>query len=206
MKKISLLTTMIMTGAQIFGNGNNVKNNQTQENKQINTQPLKKNCNFVNMPDVLVGRVITKLEKENKTKDIFCDGEGLKMVYYLIEDGIDYNLNLGVTLNLKSKMTFPEVQEFKKDFKEKLYEYNTFFKTLDKNNLGRIPLPDKEVIRFYGKIEGIDDRFMVIGKYEYDRKNDKYQMYANSKSYEELKRIGLFEGINDIKVIDEVIY
>lgn len=165
---------------------------------------MSKTCNYVNLPDVLVGRVITKLEQENKTDDIFCDGEGLKMAYYLVEDN-EYNLNVGVVLNIKNQMTYEEINEFKKDFQNKLYAYNTFFKTLNKENLGRIPLPDKEVIRFYGKIENIDDKFLVIAKYEYDRKKNKYEMYANSKSYGELNRIGLF-GDMDVKISDEVIY
>mgnify|MGYP003587333640 FL=1 len=147
-------------------------------------------CSFIEKPDIFLERVINKIKKENKTNDIFCDIDGLKVAYYLVENE-DYNLNLGISINVDEKTTN---DNFKNNFYFKLKEYNNFFKTIDKSNLGNLPLPDKEVLRFFGKIANTE-QFFFIGKYEYDRKTDKYTMLANSTMKDFLDQLDLFKGM-----------
>jgi len=61
-------------------------------------------CNFVQNPDVLIDRVIKKIQIEKKSNEIFCDSDDLKMTYYII-DGEDYNLNVGVAINIDETTT-----------------------------------------------------------------------------------------------------
>ena len=157
-------------------------------------------CNFVKNSDVLVDRVIKKIQIEKKSDEIFCDSDDLKMAYYII-DGEDYNLNVGVAINIDETTTN---NQFKYKFYEKLEEYKKFIQTLDRKNLGNLPLPDKEVVRFYAKIANTD-KFFIIGKYEYDRKNDTYTLYASTNGKELFENIGLFSGMN-VKYTDEVVY
>lgn len=157
-------------------------------------------CSFVHNPDALLERVIKKIKTEKKSDEIFCDGEELKMAYYII-DNEDYNLNLGISISIDQTTTN---NEFKNKFYQKLEEYNKFLQSVDKKNLGDLPLPDKEVLRFYAKIANTD-KFFIIGKYEYDRKNNKYTMYASTTGRELFENIGLFSGMN-VKYTDEIIY
>ena len=120
-------------------------------------------CSFVHNPDALLERVIKKIKTEKKSDEIFCDSEELKMAYYII-DNEDYNLNLGISISIDQTTTN---NEFKNKFYQKLEEYNKFLQSVDKKNLGDLPLPDKEVLRFYAKIANTD-KFFIIGKYEYD--------------------------------------
>ena len=157
-------------------------------------------CNFVQNSDVLVDRVIKKIQIEKKSDEIFCDSDDLKMAYYII-DGEDYNLNVGVAINIDETTTN---NQFKYKFHERLEEYKKFIQTLDRKNLENLPLPDKEVVRFYAKIANTD-KFFIIGKYEYDRKKDTYTLYANTNGKELFDNIGLFSGMN-VKYTDEVVY
>ena len=67
-----------------------------------------------------------------------------------------------------------------------------------------MPLPDKEVIRFYGQIDPYKMTFFV-GKYEYDRKTNKYKMIVNANGKKMFDQIGLFNGIN-VEYTDEMIF
>jgi len=51
----------------------------------------------------------------------------------------------------------------------------------------------------------IGDKFFIIGKYEYDRKNNTYTFYASSTGKELFENIGLFSGMN-VKYTDEIVY
>ena len=144
-------------------------------------------CSFVHNPDALLERVIKKIKTEKKSDEIFCDSDDLKMLYYLIQ-GEDYNLNLGVSINIDETTTN---NQFKNKFYQKLEEYNKFLQSVDKKNLGDLPLPDKEVLRFYAKIANTD-KFFIIGKYEYDLKTKEYQLVVNSKAKEYFEKINLF--------------
>ena len=157
-------------------------------------------CSFVHNPDALLERVIKKIKTEKKSDEIFCDSEELKMAYYII-DNEDYNLNLGISISIDQTTTN---NEFKNKFYQKLEEYNKFLQSVDKKNLGDLPLPDKEVLRFYAKIANTD-KFFIIRKYEYDRKSNKYTMYASTTGRELFENIGLFSGMN-VKYTDEIIY
>ena len=84
-------------------------------------------CSFIEKPDIFLERVINKIKKENKTNDIFCDIDGLKVAYYLVENE-DYNLNLGISINVDEKTTN---DNFKNNFYFKLKEYNNFFQTIE---------------------------------------------------------------------------
>lgn len=156
-------------------------------------------CNFIKNPDVLLERTINKIKAEKKTEDITCDADNLKMAYYLLENE-DYNLNLGISINIDDTTTN---DEFKNAFYKKFNDYKVFFQTLDRKNLGDLPLPDKEVLRFYGKIANTN-QFFIIGKYEYDRKNNTYTLFANSSGKELFDKIGLFTGIKiEYRKLDE---
>ncbi len=147
-------------------------------------------CDFIKGPDTLLERTINKIKSENKTGDIICDVDNLKMAYYLVENE-EYNLNLGVFVNIDETTTN---EQFKNGFLKKFNDYRVFFQTLNRKNLGDLPLPDRDILRFYGKIKGTDQVF-IIGKYEYDRKLNKYTMFANSSGKELFDKIGLFTGI-----------
>jgi len=89
-----------------------------------------------------------------------------------------------------------------------LDEYKNFFTKIDTKNLGKNPLPDKEIVRFY--VQFPDEKsIIIIGKYEYDLKTKQYQMVVNSKAKEYFEKIQLFEKIPQIQNIaysDEQIY
>ncbi|RRD40906.1 hypothetical protein EII29_00185 [Leptotrichia sp. OH3620_COT-345] len=157
-------------------------------------------CEFMNNPDVLLGRIITKIKQGKKTQDIFCDSEEIKMAYYLVENG-DYNLNIGINIGIGEQTTN---NDFKNDFYKKLSEYTELLKTVDRKNLNGLPLPDKEVLRFFGQIQP-NKNFFFIGKYEYDRKTDKYKMIVNLKGKQIFEQMGLFNGIQ-VEYSDEIIF
>ena len=79
-------------------------------------------CSFMKNPDTLIERVIKKVQAEKKSDEIFCDSDDLKMLYYLIQ-GEDYNLNLGVSINIDETTTN---NQFKNRFYQKLEEYKKF--------------------------------------------------------------------------------
>jgi len=84
--------------------------------------------------------------------------------------------------------------EFKKEFYKKFNEYKNFFTKIDTKNLGKDPLPDKEIVRFY--VQFPDEKsIIIIGKYEYDLKTKEYQMIANSKAKEYFDKLNLFEPL-----------
>ena len=145
-------------------------------------------CNFINGPDLLLNRMI------NKVKD-------MKMAYYLIEND-SYDLTLGVGLKLTDQTTN---EEFKNRFYKKLEEYKTFFSKLDTSNLGTVPLPDKEVIRFYGLMPE-ENNFFIIGKYVYDVKTKTSKFYGSTTGKELFSQIGLFDRLPNVEYIDEVIF
>ena len=157
-------------------------------------------CSFMKNPDTLIERVIKKVQAEKKSDEIFCDSDDLKMLYYLIQ-GEDYNLNLGVSINIDETTTN---NQFKNRFYQKLEEYKKFIQTIDRKNLGKLPLPDKEVVRFYAKIANTD-KFFIIGKYEYDRKTNKYKMVVNSQGKTIFDQMGLFTGVN-VEYSDEIVF
>ena len=158
-------------------------------------------CNFINGPDLLLNRMINKVKSEKKTNDIFCYSEDMKMAYYLIEND-SYDLTLGVGLKLTDQTTN---EEFKNRFYKKLEEYKTFFSKLDTSNLGTVPLPDKEVIRFYGLMPE-ENNFFIIGKYVYDLKTKTSKFYGSTTGKELFSQIGLFDRLPNVEYIDEVIF
>ena len=87
-------------------------------------------CSFMKNPDTLIERVIKKVQAEKKSDEIFCDSDDLKMLYYLIQ-GEDYNLNLGVSINIDETTTN---NQFKDKFYQKLEEYKKFVQTIDRKN------------------------------------------------------------------------
>ena len=145
-------------------------------------------CNFINGPDLLLNRMINKVKSEKKTNDIFCDSEDMKMAYYLIEND-SYDLTLGVGLKLTDQTTNDK----------------TFFSKLDTSNLGTVPLPDKEVIRFYGLMPE-ENNFFIIGKYVYDLKTKTSKFYGSKTGKELFSQIGLFDRLPNVEYIDEVIF
>lgn len=157
-------------------------------------------CEFMKNPDLLLGRVIDKLKSEKKTNDIFCDSDELKMAYYIIDNG-DYNLNIGIKLGINPQTTN---NDFRNDFYKKLTEYTNVLKNVNKKNLNGLPLPDKEVLRFYGYVEP-EKNFFYIGKYEYDRKTNKYKMVVNSQGKTIFDQMGLFTGVN-VEYSDEIVF
>ena len=194
MKKILLLTISLIFGfnALVFGS-----NNVTQTITSNNT---KKNCVYISNPDILLERMLNKVKKENKTDDLFCDRDGMKMAYYLIEEE-EYNLTLGVSIYIDLNTTN---NQFKRDFLKKLDEYKKFFATLDKKNLGKTPFPDKEVIRFYCQIIGTDN-FFIIGKYVNDLNTNEQKIFVSNHGKVFFEQINLFEGMK-VEYSDEIVF
>lgn len=157
-------------------------------------------CEFMKNPDILLGRVINKIKQEKKTDEIFCDSEELRMAYYIIENG-DYNLNIGIKIGIGEKTTN---NDFRNDFYRKLTDYSKLLQSVDRRNLNGLPLPDKEVLRFYGQID-VNKNFFFIGKYEYDRKTNKYKMIVSSQGKQIFDQMGLFTGVN-VEYSDEIIF
>ena len=147
----------------------------------VGIQGFSNTCNFANNPDIFLDRVIKK---------IFCDSDNVKMAYYTIEDE-NYNANIGITIKATPTTTN---DEFKKEFYKKFDEYKNFFTKIDTKNLGKNPLPDKEIVRFY--VQFPDEKsIIIIGKYEYDLKTKEYHMIANSRAKEYFEKLKLFEPL-----------
>ena len=153
-------------------------------------QGFSNTCNFANNPDIFLDRVIKKIQTEKRSNDIFCDSDNVKMAYYTIEDE-NYNANIGITIKATPTTTN---DEFKKEFYKKFDEYKNFFTKIDTKNLGKNPLPDKEIVRFY--VQFTDEKsIIIIGKYESDLKTKEYHMIANSRAKEYFEKLKLFEPL-----------
>ena len=153
-------------------------------------QGFSNTCNFANNPDIFLDRVIKKIQTEKRSNDIFCDSDNIKMAYYTIEDE-NYNANIGITIKATPTTTN---DEFKKEFYKKFDEYKNFFTKIDTKNLGKNPLPDKEIVRFY--VQFPDEKsIIIIGKYEYDLKTKESHMIANSRAKEYFEKLKLFEPL-----------
>ena len=88
---------------------------------------------------------------------------------------------------------------FKKIFYKKFDEYKNFFTKIDTKNMGKTPLPDKEIVRFY--IQFPDEKsIIIIGKYEYDLKTKEYQLVVNSKAKDYFEKINLFAPLASTKI------
>ena len=114
-------------------------------------------CEFINKSDHLLKRVISQIKAGNKAGEIFCDSDGTKMAYYLLQDG-NYDLNIGVAIKVDNNTTN---SEFKENFYKKLDEYKNFLKSINTSKIKKEDLPDGEVVRFYGQID--ENKFFVIG-------------------------------------------
>ena len=111
-------------------------------------------------------------------------------IYYTIEDE-NYNANIGITIKATPTTT---KDELKKELYKKFDEYKNFFTKIDTKNLGKNPLPDKEIVRFY--VQFPDEKsIIIIGKYEYDLKTKEYHMIANSRAKEYFEKLKLFEPL-----------
>ena len=169
MKKL-ILSLLILVGMQGFSNST---------------------CNFASNPDIFLDRVIKKIQSEKRSDD----RDKIKMAYYTIEDE-DYNANVGIVIKVSPTTSN---DEFKKDFYKKFNDYKNFFTKIDTKNLGKNPLPDKEIVRFY--IQFPDERsIIIIGKYEYDLKTKEYQLVVNSKAKEYFEKINLFAPLASTKI------
>ncbi len=193
MKKLVLLIFLLNIGFSTVISGIGKNTDTMISNNKLD-------CIYISNPDILLERMLNKLKKEKKSNDIFCDREGMKMAYYLIE-GEDYNLTLGIAIPVDLSTTNTQ---FKENFLKKLDEYRTFFRTLDKRNANSIPLPDKEVIRFYGQITGTD-KFFVIGKYINDLNINKQKMVVSSQGKVFFDKIDLFNGMT-VEYSDEIVF
>ena len=144
-------------------------------------------CNFASNPDTFLDRVIKKIQSEKRSDDIFCDRDKINE---------DYNANVGIVIKVSPTTSN---DEFKKDFYKKFNDYKNFFTKIDTKNLGKNPLPDKEIVRFY--IQFPDERsIIIIGKYEYDLKTKEYQLVVNSKAKEYFEKINLFAPLASTKI------
>ena len=193
MKKLLLIIWLMATTWNIMATG-------IGKETSTMTTGNKSNCTYIDKPDILLERVINKVKKEKRTNDIFCDRDGMRMAYYLIE-GEEYNLTLGVAISVDLTTTNAQ---FKNGFRRKLDEYKGFFKNLDKRNMGKTPLPDNEVIRFYGQISG-SDKFFVIGKYVNDLNAKKEKMIVSNQGKIFFDKINLFEGMV-VEYSDEIVF
>ena len=131
--------------------GANVIDKPQNELTKINS------CEFLNKSDDLLKRVISQIKSGNKANEIFCDSDGTKMVYYLLQNG-NYDLNIGIAIKVDNNTTN---SEFKETFYKKLDEYKNLLKTINTAKIKKENLPDSEVVRFYGQID--ENKFFVIG-------------------------------------------
>lgn len=161
----------------------------------VGIQGFSDTCSFVNDPDIFLDRIIKKIQVEKREDDIFCDRDKIKMAYYTIEDE-DYNANVGIVIKVS---TTTSNDDFKKIFYKKFDEYKNFFTKIDTKNMGKTPLPDKEIVRFY--IQFPDEKsIIIIGKYEYDLKTKEYQLVVNSKAKDYFEKINLFAPLASTKI------
>ena len=156
----------------------------------VGAQGFSDTCSFAPNPDTFLEIVIKKIQSEKRTNDIFCDRDKVKMAYYTIEDE-DYNANVGVAIKVAPTTTN---DDFKKEFYKKFNDYKDFFAKIDTKNLGKTPLPDKEIVRFY--VQFPDEKsIIIIGKYEYDFKTKERQLVANFNANDYFVDLNLFQPL-----------
>ena len=156
----------------------------------VGAQGFSDTCSFAPNPDTFLERVIKKIQSEKRTNDIFCDRDKVKMAYYTIEDE-DYNANVGIAIKVAPTTTN---DDFKKEFYKKFNDYKDFFAKIDTKNLGKTPLPDKEIVRFY--VQFPDEKsIIIIGKYEYNLKTKERQLVANLKAKDYFEKLNLFQPL-----------
>ena len=174
--------------------GANVIDKPQNELTKINS------CEFLNKSDDLLKRVISQIKSGNKANEIFCDSDGTKMVYYLLQNG-NYDLNIGIAIKVDNNTTN---SEFKETFYKKLDEYKNLLKTINKAKIKKENLPDSEVVRFYGQID--ENKFFVIGKLVYDMKTKTYRVVGSTQGKELFDRISLFDRLDSVTYSDEIYF
>ena len=157
-------------------------------------------CEFLNKSDDLLKRVISQIKSGNKANEIFCDSDGTKMVYYLLQNG-NYDLNIGIAIKVDNNTTN---SEFKETFDKKLDEYKNLLKTINTAKIKKENLPDSEVVRFYGQID--ENKFFVIGKLVYDMKTKTYRVVGSTQGKELFDRISLFDRLDSVTYSDEIYF
>ncbi|WP_231724712.1 hypothetical protein [Leptotrichia sp. oral taxon 847] len=196
MKKL-MIFLVIGLSLQSFGKVNAGKN---VIDKPENELTKANSCGFMNKSDEFLTRVISQIKSGNKAKEIFCDSDGTKMAYYLIENG-DYDLNIGVAIKVDNTTTN---SDFKETFYKKLDEYKNLLKLIDNSKIKKENLPNNEIVRFYGQID--ENKFFVIGKLIYDMKTKKYRMVGSSQGKELFDRISLFDRLDSVTYSDEIYF
>ena len=116
MKKLLLLIFLLNIGFSTVISGIGKNTDTMISNNKLD-------CIYIGNPDILLERMLNKLKKEKKSNDIFCDRDGMKMAYYLIE-GEDYNLTLGIAIPVDLSTTNAQ---FKENFLKKLDEYRMYY-------------------------------------------------------------------------------
>lgn len=174
--------------------GANVIDKPQNELTKINS------CEFLNKSDDLLKRVISQIKSGNKANEIFCDSDGTKMVYYLLQNG-NYDLNIGIAIKVDNNTTN---SEFKETFYKKLDEYKNLLKTINTAKIKKENLPDSEVVRFYGQID--ENKFFVIGKLVYDMKTKIYRVVGSTQGKELFDRISLFDRLDSVTYSDEIYF
>ena len=174
--------------------GANVIDKPQNELTKINS------CEFLNKSDDLLKRVISQIKSGNKANEIFCDSDGTKMVYYLLQNG-NYDLNIGIAIKVDNNTTN---SEFKETFYKKLDEYKNLLKTINTAKIKKENLPESEVVRFYGQID--ENKFFVIGKLVYDMKTKTYRVVGSTQGKELFDRISLFDRLDSVTYSDEIYF
>ena len=174
--------------------GANVIDKPQNELTKINS------CEFLNKSDDLLKRVISQIKSGNKANEIFCDSDGTKMVYYLLQNG-NYDLNIGIAIKVDNNTTN---SEFKETFYKKLDEYENLLKIINTAKIKKENLPDSEVVRFYGQID--ENKFFVIGKLVYDMKTKTYRVVGSTQGKELFDRISLFDRLDSVTYSDEIYF
>ena len=174
--------------------GANVIDKPQNELTKINS------CEFLNKSDDLLKRVISQIKSGHKANEIFCDSDGTKMVYYLLQNG-NYDLNIGIAIKVDNNTTN---SEFKETFYKKLDEYKNLLKTINTAKIKKENLPDSEVVRFYGQID--ENKFFVIGKLVYDMKTKTYRVVGSTQGKELFDRISLFDRLDSVTYSDEIYF
>ena len=174
--------------------GANVIDKPQNELTKINS------CEFLNKSDDLLKRVISQIKSGNKANEIFCDSDGTKMVYYLLQNG-NYDLNIGIAIKVDNNTTN---SEFKETFYKKLDEYKNLLKTINTAKIKKENLPDSEVVRFYGQID--ENKFFVIGKLIYDMKSKTFRMVGSTQGKVLFDRISLFDRLDSVTYSDEIYF
>lgn len=196
MKKlmIFLIAGLSLQSFAKVNTGANVIDKPQNELTKINS------CEFLNKSDDLLKRVISQIKSGNKANEIFCDSDGTKMVYYLLQNG-NYDLNIGIAIKVDNNTTN---SEFKETFYKKLDEYKNLLKTINTAKIKKENLPDSEVVRFYGQID--ENKFFVIGKLVYDMKTKTYRVVGSTQGKELFDRISLFDRLDSVTYSDEIYF